>query len=369
MRRFMLALAALLLAAPGLARAQGEAQVVVDRATLTVQEMMNQKVSQDPMGLLRRARAVMICPRVFKAGFFFGGSGGDCVLLGRAGNGTWSYPAFYAIGSGSFGLQIGIEDSSIVMMIMTNRGLNAVLDSQFKIGAGMGIAIATIGGGVQGSTTAAVGADIVAFAQSRGLYGGISLEGSILSSRSGWDQAYYRQPYSARQIVVQMQGTNQGADPLREVLTRYGSPPPMVTPRPAYSYEQQPRGYPSGQQVPAYGPGQPNPGYAPAYPPVQQTAPTGLTPRCSSRTCRRRPAARGFSRGEATPTRSAGASRPCCAVESKVHRDGGEADRATECGLLPHPDDTGPRSLYLLLQRSPPPGTRRPAHLSPHRRT
>ena len=59
-----------------------------------------------------RARAVMICPRVFKAGFFLGGEGGDCVLLARAGNGTWSYPAFYGMGSGSFGLQIGIQDAS-----------------------------------------------------------------------------------------------------------------------------------------------------------------------------------------------------------------------------------------------------------------
>ncbi|HET8995603.1 MAG TPA: lipid-binding SYLF domain-containing protein [Acetobacteraceae bacterium] len=286
MRRIMLALAVLLLAAPSLARAQGEPQIVVDRATLTVQEMMSNRQSEDPRGLLRRARAVLICPRVFKAGFFFGGSGGDCVLLGRAGNGTWSYPAFYAIGSGSFGFQFGIEDSSIVMMIMTNRGLNAVLDSHFKIGAGAGLAIATIGAGVQGSTTAAVGADIVAFAQSRGLYGGISLEGSILSSRSGWDQAYYRQPLGSRQIVMQMQGANPGADPLRAVLTRYGSVPPMNRPpaysyqqqRPAYSYGQPPSGY--AQQGQGYGAGQAptGPGYAPAYPPMQQATPGNYAP-------------------------------------------------------------------------------------------
>ena len=269
MRRFLLAVATLLLAAPGLARAQSAEQTLVDRATLSLQEMMTQQTSQDPRIMLRRSRAVIICPRIFKAGFFFGGSGGDCVLLARAGNGTWSYPAFYAIGSGSFGLQIGIEDSSIVMLIMTNRGLNAVMDSQFKLGAGAGLAIATLGAGVQGATTAAVGADIVAFAQSRGLFGGISLEGSIMSLRSGWNAAYYGQPYAARQIVVQMVGANPGADPLREVLTRFGSggpaqvsaPPPP--PPPAY-------GRPSGSGP---GPMQTGPGYAPAYPPVGQTPP------------------------------------------------------------------------------------------------
>ena len=162
---------------------QTEQQSLVDRATLTVQDMMTQNVSQDPKSLLRRAKAVMVCPRIFKAGFFFGGEGGNCVLLARAGNGTWSYPAFYTIGSGSFGLQFGIADNQLLMLIMTEKGLNAVLDSQIKLGANAGIAIATIGAGIQGSTTAAVGPDIVAFAASRGLFGGIALEGSLMSSR------------------------------------------------------------------------------------------------------------------------------------------------------------------------------------------
>ena len=177
MRRFVLAAVALAASlplglAPGVARAQGEAQTVVDRATLALQEMMTQTVSQDPHNALTRARAVMICPRVFKAGFILGGSGGDCVLLARAGNGTWSYPAFYGIGSGSIGFQAGIQDSAITMMIMTDRGLNAVMDSQFKLGADASVAIATIGGSVGGATTAAVGADILVFASRAGCSAG-----------------------------------------------------------------------------------------------------------------------------------------------------------------------------------------------------
>jgi lipid-binding SYLF domain-containing protein len=198
----------------------------------------------------------MICPRIFKAGFFFGGSGGGCVLLARAGNGTWSYPAFYGIGSGSFGLQIGIQDSQLMMMIMTNRGLNAVMDSQFKLGADASIALATVGAGVEGATTAAVGADIVAFALNRGVFGGISLQGSIMSSRTAWNAAYYGQPFAARQIVVNMQGSNPGADPLREILTRYGAaagPVPAAAPPPP-------------------GPPPSEPGYAPAYPPYRGPA-------------------------------------------------------------------------------------------------
>ena len=253
----MAALASLaLLQAACTGNTPGEQQTLVDRATLAAQEMMTQTVSDGPRDLLRRAKGVMICPRIFKAGFFFGGEGGSCVLLSRTGNGTWSYPAFYTIGSASFGFQFGIEDNQLFMLIMTERGLGAVLDSQIKLGANAGIAIATIGAGIQGSTTAAVGADIVAFAASRGLFGGIALEGSVMSADTGWNQAYYGQPFASRQLVTQMQGSNPGADPLRGLLTRYGG-----------SQAGRPLNPP------------PQPGYAPAYPGYQ---PQGMAPTQSS---------------------------------------------------------------------------------------
>jgi lipid-binding SYLF domain-containing protein len=245
MIRILMAVAALVvlpLLAPRPAHAQGDEQTLVDRATLAIQDMMNQTVSDDPRTMLQRSRAVMICPRVFKAGFIFGGEGGACALLARAGNGTWSYPAFYGMGSGSVGFQIGIQDSQFIMMIMTDRGLRAVLDSQFKIGADASIAVATLGAGVQGSTTGALGADIIAFSQSRGLYGGVSIEGSIMGAKSDWNRAYYGRDMATQQIVLDMQASNPGADPLREVLTRYGAgevrqaaappPPPAYQPPP-----------------------------------------------------------------------------------------------------------------------------------------
>jgi lipid-binding SYLF domain-containing protein len=247
------ALGALLLLPPRAAHAQSDQQTLVDRATLAIQEMVNSSLSDDPRRALVHARAVMVCPRVFKAGFFFGGEGGACVLLARAGNGTWSYPAFYGMGSGSFGLQIGIQDAQFVMLIMTQKGLNAILDSQFKLGADASLAIATIGAGVQGSTTGALGADIVAFSQTRGLYGGISLEGSLMGQRISWDQAYYGRGFDARQIVIEMQGANPGADPLRDVLTRYGSGETQqasVPPPPGYAPPHGPPG--------AMGPAQPD---------------------------------------------------------------------------------------------------------------
>lgn len=278
-RLVAIGLAAIALA--GCVRGSGGEQTLVDRAALTVQEMMTQTVSQDPKTMLRRAKAVMICPRVFKAGFFVGGEGGSCVMLARSGNGTWSYPTFYDIGSGSFGFQFGVQDSQLILMIMTTRGLNAVMDSQVRFGANVSVAVASVGAGVAGATTAAVGADIIAFAEARGLFGGVSLEGGVMSARIDENQSYYGQPLAARQIVLQMQGTNPGADPLREVLTRYGGTEPAYQGAPPAGAGQPPPGQPAyppayqppGQQFyqpPPAAPANPTPPGQQAYPPAYQ---------------------------------------------------------------------------------------------------
>lgn len=244
----LLLLAALPARADDLGEAQGEAQGLVDRSTLTVQELLttgDPGAIADAQRFLRRARAALVCPRVFRAGFILGGEGGGCVLVARDGAGSWSSPAFYGMASGSFGLQIGVQDMQVLMLVMSDRGLTALMDSQFKFGADASLAVATIGAGVEGSTTAAAGADIVAFARARGLFAGVALEGSLLSARSDLNRAYYGQDISARQIVVAMQAHNPGSDPLRAALMRYGSggpgaaeaapptPPPMqVAPSP-----------------------------------------------------------------------------------------------------------------------------------------
>jgi lipid-binding SYLF domain-containing protein len=92
------------------------------------------------------------------------------------------------------------------------------MDSQFKVGADASVAVATYGAGVSGATTAALRADIVAFAQARGLFAGIALDGSLISQRTEWNQSYYGKFLSPQEIVLNRQGNNQGADPLREIL-------------------------------------------------------------------------------------------------------------------------------------------------------
>lgn len=212
-------LALLPLLAPTAARAQTEQQTLVDRATLTVQEMFSDQVNPEGRRLLKNAKGIMICPRVFKAGFIIGGQAGACVLLGAA-NGAWSNPAFYGFGSGSIGFQIGVQDAQIAFIVLTEKGLSALMDSQFKVGADASVAVASFGAGVSGATTAALRADIVAFAQARGLFAGIALDGSLISQRTEWNQAYYGKFLSPQEVVLNRQGNNPGADPLREVLAQ-----------------------------------------------------------------------------------------------------------------------------------------------------
>lgn len=201
-----------------------ESQRMVDRSTLSVESLLDDQTAQarHARQFLRRSKGVVICPRIFRAGFFFGGEGGECVLVSRAANGSWSDPAFYTMGSGSFGLQIGAQDAEVMIFLMNRTAIRAFLNSQVKVGADAGISIATIGAGIGGSTGTALGADMVSVSKSRGLYGGISLSGSVFSNDSALDRQYYGHAVGPRQIVVNMSVANPGANPLRAMLGRYG---------------------------------------------------------------------------------------------------------------------------------------------------
>ncbi|WP_137127130.1 lipid-binding SYLF domain-containing protein [Roseomonas sp. HF4] len=240
--------------APQQARAQAEEQNLVDRATLSLREVLDLgDMSDDARSLLRDARAVMVCPRIFRAGFVIGGQGGDCVLSARDGGGSWSSPAFMTMGGGSIGFQAGVQDAQVVMLIMNDRALNAVLDSQFKFGADAGVALGTLGRGISGSTTAAVGADIVTIARARGLFAGVSLDGSLLSVRSQSMRAYFGRDVSPRQVVVGMEAHNPGSDPLRAALMQASGP--ATAARPAQQGSAPPAGPAAPQAVITPGPG------------------------------------------------------------------------------------------------------------------
>lgn len=248
MRFIILAAAAALLSACAGSPAGNAPQSLVDRSALSVQEILSEENDRlDAASVLRRARGAVICPRSFRAAFFAGGSGGNCVLVGRDAAGSWSSPAFYAVGTGSIGFQAGIQDSQTLLLLMNDRALTAIIDRQFKFGADASLAIAHLGGSVEGATTTALGADILSFSRSRGLFAGLALEGSVLNAMPDWNAAYYGREVSTRDIVVSMTAHNPGADPLRAALMRYGGQPAATpvaaaAPPPAASAARAPRG-------------------------------------------------------------------------------------------------------------------------------
>jgi lipid-binding SYLF domain-containing protein len=207
------------LAVPQLAMASDEQEVVDDAANAVQRLSTSSGLAANARDLLHRARGVMIVPTLVKGGFIFGAQGGTGVLLSRdPKTGVWSYPAFYAMGAGSFGLQIGLEVSKIMLIIMNDKALNAIMKSEFKIGAEAGIAVVTLGGGAEASTTAAGGADIYALAESAGLFGGIAIQGGIIKPRLQQDHAYYGPNVTAQDIVLRRTAKNPAAENLRNEL-------------------------------------------------------------------------------------------------------------------------------------------------------
>ena len=217
-RLIVLLFLALTSAAP--AWAQQDQQQTVNSALSTIERMKNDggfKEKFQPR--LDQARAVMIVPALYKGGFIFGGQYGNGVLLSRMPDGSWSYPAFYTMEGGSFGLQIGLESTSVLFIIMSDKGLEAVLNNQFKFGADSGITFLVVSAGMGASTTSNLSADIYAFSLTGvGLYGGLSLEGTVLSARESWNAAYYGQNVASRAIVLDNSVRNEKAEALRDFL-------------------------------------------------------------------------------------------------------------------------------------------------------
>jgi lipid-binding SYLF domain-containing protein len=178
--------------------------------------------------LMKSARGVFIAPQILKGAFFVGASGGSGVLVARDRlSGQWLGPAFYTLGSASFGLQIGGSASEVVLLAMTDRGVNALLENSLKLGADVAVAAGPVGMGAAAST-ANLSADIVSFARSKGLYGGIALDGAVVKTRNDWNDAYYGAMVTPRDIFRKRTARNPQSAGLLETVTRLsGSGAPL----------------------------------------------------------------------------------------------------------------------------------------------
>jgi SH3 domain-containing YSC84-like protein 1 len=178
---------------------------------------------------LKTAKAIMIVPRIIKGGFIIGGSGGSGALLAfDAKTANWSNPAFYTMGSVSFGLQIGGAVDQVILLIMTRKGMDSYLSGSFKLGADVSVAAGPVGQGV-GATGVLV--DIYAFSRSKGAFGGLKIDGAVIAIRDEWNSSYYGKTVRPSDILILRNVDNPDADGLVGTLTaatrdkRDASPP------------------------------------------------------------------------------------------------------------------------------------------------
>jgi lipid-binding SYLF domain-containing protein len=158
-----------------------------------------------PQELLETAECVVVIPSMTKLALGIGGSYGRGAMVCRSGetfNGPWGAPAMYAIEGGSFGLQLGGESTDVVLLVMNKRGVDALLGSQVKLGANASVAAGPKGRSVEASTDASLRAEILSYSRSRGLFAGVSLEGTSLRPDDDASEQVYGRRITARNIVT-----------------------------------------------------------------------------------------------------------------------------------------------------------------------
>jgi len=202
MRIRLLAVACLLLAASPLS-AQDSVRDRLRESAVVLREVLGMPEGL-PQYLLDRAECVIVLPSVMKFAIGVGGSYGRGAIACRAGDtfeGPWSAPAMFALEGASVGLQLGGQATDYVLLVMNDRGASSVLGSKVKLGADASAAAGPKGRATGAATDVVMRAEILTYSRSRGLFAGISLEGSTLRSDGGANESLYGRPLSAREIV------------------------------------------------------------------------------------------------------------------------------------------------------------------------
>lgn len=200
------------------ARAESEAEALVTEARLTVDRLMADKDFFELPKFIERAKGIFIVPQLVKGGFIIGAEGGTGVFLARGTDGSWSSPAFYTLGAGSLGLQIGGEVKETVFVLMSDKAVDAMLSSEFKLGADASVTVGPLGRGIEASRSTDFSSDIYAFSKSVGLFGGGALEGAKIFPRTSLNEAYYAAGATPKAIVIERKFFNTHADRLRRLL-------------------------------------------------------------------------------------------------------------------------------------------------------
>jgi lipid-binding SYLF domain-containing protein len=212
------------LSASLLSAAESDAAKRLSVAATNFKEVMDTPDKSIPQGLLEKAQCIVIIPGEKAAAFIVGGKYGKGFVSCRKKDGVgWSAPGSMRIEGGSFGLQIGGNETDVFMLIMNQKGMDRLLSTKFTVGADATAAAGPVGRSTQAETDAALTAEILTWSRSRGLFAGVSLNGSTLREDSGWNKELYGKEIKNREIVTGTTEPPAAASAFMAELNKYSS--------------------------------------------------------------------------------------------------------------------------------------------------
>jgi SH3 domain-containing YSC84-like protein 1 len=179
-----------------------KARMIVDKSRIVIEEMIL-NVEQEkavPIDLIRNCAGLAIIPGMFKGALIVGGSYGQGVVLKHE-RGKWTGPAFFSIGAGSLGLQLGGQAVDLILVILGNGTMESFLKTKFKLGADIAVAAGPVGAQASVATEIFFRGGIYSYSRSKGVFIGLSLEGAGIITQEEMNKAYYNEAYSTADIL------------------------------------------------------------------------------------------------------------------------------------------------------------------------
>src|SRR5215470_16791351 len=204
----------------------------VESAATVLNEIMAAPDKGIPEEILGSAKCIAVVPSLLKGGFIFGGAHGKGVATCRTADG-WSAPAPFTMTGGSFGLQIGVQGVDLVMVIMNDKGMQALLSSKFKLGADASAAAGPVGRHAEASTDWKMRAEVLTYSRARGLFAGVTVNGAAIRQDEDSTREIYGRLVPFKTILTGAVATPQAGEPFIAAIRKAAGTQSSSTPSPA----------------------------------------------------------------------------------------------------------------------------------------
>jgi len=220
MKRILICCCLLILISLPVHASKGKQVDRLENAADVISEIMKIPEDSIPKDLLEKAECVVVIPSMKKGAIGIGGNYGRGAVVCRLKNG-WSPPVMVSMTGGSFGLQLGGTSTDIVLLVMNRKGIDKLLESKVTLGGDASAAAGPKGRTAAAATDAQMRAEILCYARSRGLFAGISINGSVLKAEGDDNEDLYGKPVNAKMLLTQGGPIPDGAKRLIDLLTQY----------------------------------------------------------------------------------------------------------------------------------------------------